>query len=495
MIVGRFLARLRAIWRLLRFTPFDSSTPVGRGQERNRRLVLATASAGIARVASIPATLVTLPLVVRYLGPERFGMWVTLTSLIAILTFVDLGLGNGLLNAIAGADAQDDKKAALAYVSGSFFSLLCLASFLGASFALIYPHVPWHELLNVSTPGARAEAGPAVAISVICFLVSMPLGLAQKVYMGYQDSFIASLWTLAGTLLGLLGVVIGVGLEAEFPWLLLAFVGGPVTTVLLSSLHLFAVQRPWLRPRVTAINGTAVRRLMGIGAMFFVLGLAGAIGFQSDNLVIAQILGSREVGQYAVPSKVFFFIPTLIGLGLAPLWPAYREAIIRGETEWVQRTFKRSVKLSILVSGLLTLVIVVFGRDLVQMWTGGTIRPSLGLLVGLGLWSIVCSVSLPIAMLLNGMNAVRFQIIAASTMAVSNILLSIALVDLIGVAGAAYGSVISQFLCVLVPSTRYLRRFFEPDNGHASRQVLQWMGVPAIMDRWNMKSKERVTDG
>ncbi len=491
----RLRARITAILGYVRFTSFDSTTTEGRSRERNRRLVLATASSGIARAVSLGATLVTIPLTFRYLGPERFGLWATLSSLIAILTFVDLGLGNGLLNAIAEADGRNDRKAALAYVSGSFFSLLSLALLLGASFALIYPHIRWEGLFNVSTPIAKAEAGPAVAVFVGCFLATMPLSVGQKVHMGLQDGFIAGVWTGAGALLGLLGVVAGVYVKAELPWLVLAVAGGPVLAALIGSLHLFLVQRPWLRPRISSVTRKAMHRVMGMGMMFFFLGLAGAVGYQSDNLVIAQLLGAAAVSQYAVPMKVFFFVPTLLGLVLAPLWPAYREAITRGEMDWVLRTFRRSVKLSVLVTTPPTLVLVLVGRDVIQLVAGDEIQPSLGLLLGLALWALLCSVSFPIAMLLNGMNAVKFQIVAASTMGVSNILVSVVLVHLVGVPGAVYGSVVTQFLCVVIPATLYLRRFFEAVNRDSAQAKLHWADVPSLSNRWSTRSSESPTVG
>lgn len=480
-------SKVARLLRLLRLTPFDPLTREGRSQERNRRIVLATASSGIARMVSLAVTLITIPLTVRYLGSDRFGLWATLTSLIALLTFVDLGMGNGLLNALAAADGEDDRDAAREYVSGSFFTLLGLAVVLAAAFAVVYPHIRWDALFNVSTPVARAEAGPAAAVFIGCFLATLPLGLAQKVYMGYQDSFVASMWTGGGGLVGLLGVVIAMSVGAGLPWLLLAVAGGPVLASLFGCLHLFAFQRPWLRPRIASVTAKALRRVMGSGTMFLVLGIAGTIGFYADNLVIAQMLGADEVTQYAVPMKVFFFVPIMLGLVLAPLWPAYREALTRGEVDWVQRTFKRSIKLGVAVVALPTLALMLIGRDVIQLWAGAEIQPSLNLLLGLGLWAMVFSISLPVAMLLNGMNAVKFQIVCATAMALTNIGLSIVLVRLIGISGAVYGSAIAQFCFVLIPSFFYLRRFLG-SPGRVTSEDRHGADVFRLKSPWDVTS-------
>jgi len=64
------------------------------------------------------------------------------------------------------------------------------------------------------------------------------------------------------------------------------------------------------------------------------------------------------------------------------------------------------------------------------------------------------------AMLLNGMNAIGIQVVCASMMAVSNILLSIFLVQKIGVAGPIYGTVIAWTLFNLIPLLIYIPRMF-----------------------------------
>ena len=94
-------AELRAsIVRLLsivRSTSFDTSDAVGRSKERYRRVFFTTTTSAIARVVQIVASLLTVPLTLRYLGPELYGLWLTMSSVMAMFAFADLGVGNGLL--------------------------------------------------------------------------------------------------------------------------------------------------------------------------------------------------------------------------------------------------------------------------------------------------------------------------------------------------------------------------------------------------------------
>ena len=80
------------------------------------------------------------------------------------------------------------------------------------------------------------------------------------------------------------------------------------------------------------------------------------------------------------------------------------------------------------------------------------------LLVGLGTWTIMNTLNGPFAMLLNGANVVGFQAACSTLMAIANVAISIYLVQRIGVSGAVYGSVISQFFLVLIPQLWYVPR-------------------------------------
>ena len=121
----------------------DTSTPEGRGLDRFRRAGLSAAAGAAARLVNVATALISVPLTIRYLGGERYGLWMTISSATTMLTFVDLGLGNGLLNVIADASGRGDRAAAKTAVSSSVFLLGLVALGSGALFGFVYPWVDW----------------------------------------------------------------------------------------------------------------------------------------------------------------------------------------------------------------------------------------------------------------------------------------------------------------------------------------------------------------
>jgi O-antigen/teichoic acid export membrane protein len=145
---------------------------------------------------------------------------------------------------------------------------------------------------------------------------------------------------------------------------------------------------------------------------------------------------------------------------IAPLWPAYGEALERRDLSWIRNTLYRSLILvgaiSIGLGGVLALV----GAKLIALWVGPQIHPSPLLLGSLAVWGVVSAVSSAVAMFLNGISVVRFQVILSLIGASINILISVYLTRRVGIPGVVLGSIVSQIAIGLIPYYLYVRRYF-----------------------------------
>jgi len=420
-------------------------------------VLTALASAG-AKGINVLTLLVSVPLALRYLGTERFGLWMTISSVIAVLGFADLGIGNGLLNAVSEANGRDDRETAKKYVSSAFFMLSGVAAVLAVLFAASYRLLPWKDIFNVTSPLAVSEAGPSMAVFIGCFLLNIPLGIVQKLQIGYQEGYVSSLWQGAGNLLGLCGVLLAIGLKLGLPWIVLAFAGAPILAALWNSYFQFKRRRPWLLPAWSLVDREAVRRVLKLGVLYFVLQVAVAVAFSTDNIVIAQLLGPAAVSEYAVSWRVFSIAPMILGFFLMPLWPAYGESIARGDWVWTKRTLVRSLKLTASATALYSLGLVLFGRPIIKIWAGPEVVPSLALLLGLGVWTVFSTSGTAVAMFLNGCNRIGFQAVTGILMAVAALAAKIAFGKTMGLPGIIWGTLAAYAAFIVLPFAVYLPR-------------------------------------
>jgi O-antigen/teichoic acid export membrane protein len=453
-----------------------SQISLARSRDRYRRAAFTTLTAFGARAVGLVTMLVSVPIVLRHVGAEQFGLWVAITSLMTALSFTDLGLGNGLINAIAESNGRDDRPAARAYVSNALALLLCVAILAAVVFIALGQAVRWGNVFNVSTPRAADQASTAIEVLFACLLIGLPLGLVQRIQLGYQEAFWSNLWVASGSVLSLGAIVVVVHLHAGLTWLVAATVGTPLVPSFLNGLILFGRQRSWLRPRITDLRAAICNRLLKIGLAFFVLQLSAAFAYQSDALIVSRVLGAAEVPQFAVPMRAFLVLQVGLALVFSPLWPAYSESITRGDVAWAERTLRRSLVLCVGIGVPASIVLALLSTRLIRLWVGDSVHPSTLLLVGLAAWAVVASFSSGLAMFLNGANLVGVQAVLAGVMAVANVVLSVVLTRAIGVSGVIYGSLIAQIAFILIPlacvASRLLARL-------RSRALVR---VPVVLD-------------
>lgn len=434
-----------------RRVPADASTPTGRSRERFRRIGLTTATSIAARGIGFVTSLITVPLTLHYLGTERYGLWATLSSIIALASFADLGLGNGLLNALAGAHGRDDRDTAAREVSTAVILLFTVAATLGVAFLLAYPHIDWARVYNVTSPEAGAEAGPATAAFIGCILANLPLGVVARIRQGYQEGYRTSVFDAAGNILGLLLVLLAIHFRAPLVWLVLAMAGAPVIANLTHTAVLFGHDRPWLRVSPVRFDRRTATRLLHHGGLFFVLQVAATFASAPDNVIIAQTLGPTSVAQYAVVAKLFSVSVLLSDVALAPLWPAYGEAMARGDLPWVRHTLARSVQVAAGASILFALALVVAGNEILARWVGPGFGAPLALRLGFATWVIVATMGMTVAMYLNAANLMRVQAACAMAWVPASVVLKVVLVTHWGLAGVPWAMVVAYLTLAAVP--------------------------------------------
>lgn len=418
------------------------------------------------------ASLITIPLTLHYLGTERFGLWMTISAVIALASFADLGIGLGVLNTIASASGKDDLDRIRHSISSGFAVLTLIAGTLFTIFSISYHFISWANLFRVSSVRAGAEAGPAMIAFAICFAFNIPLGITQNVQLGLQEGFRTNLWQLCANGFSVIGIVLAVHFHFGVPGIVLAFAGAPVLGSGLNAFFFFGFKRRDLLPRWRNVSPQIISNIIHLGGMFFLIQIVITFSFSTDNLIIARALGAASVGPYAIPQRMFSLISVVIFTMVTPLWPAYGEAVSRGDMHWVRRTLSLTMLTVFSGSVIAAATLLVSARYILHIWVGPSIHPAFMLLLGLAIWEVVRACTGTLQMFLNGAGFMRFQ-------AVTHIIFGMACVTAkfwsakhYGVQGVPWAGVITYALLILLPAAwltpRLLRRMA---NASASQLV------------------------
>jgi O-antigen/teichoic acid export membrane protein len=445
---------------IIRFKPFDMSTVEGRSKERLRRVFWTASTSVMAKSANTLSMLIAIPIILNYLGSERFGLYMAISSIIIFLGFADLGIGNVVLNLISESKGKNDVEGAKKNVSSAFFMLVYVAIGLTFIFFIIYPHARWAQFFNASSEVAKQEVGPAVIIFVICYLLNVPISIIPRIQMGYQEGYLSSIWQAISHLIGLGGIFAIIYLKGGLPWLVLSFASVPIIGNLLNGIGLFVFQRSWLIPRWKCVSTLISKKIISIGFLFLILQVTYAIVYFVDNIIIAKVLGPEAVTNYAVPVRLFMIVPTILHIILGPLWPAYGEAYAQGDIQWMKTTVMKAILITSAGCAFASVLLISFGEKILLIWVGNDVIFSLPLMVSLSLWMTLSSVTTAMAIFLNAINKIRFRAIFSLFMAFFSTLAKIVLVGRIGLQGIVWANIMACILFMLIPYAIYIAQLF-----------------------------------
>ncbi len=424
-----------------------------------RRAALTTLASGVAKAIALLASLISVPLTYRYLGPERYGIWMVLISIIGAMGFADLGIGNGLVNAVSEAYGKDDRRLAREHVSSAIVLMLCIAAVMTLVGAASYPFLPWMRLLNVKSQAVAAEGARAFLVLYASFVVNIPLGVIGRVQLGLQKGYTSQLVGAFGGLLSLGAMVVVIVLHGNLVWLVFASVFAGIAATMFNGWILIR-EDPWLAPSWRDYRASSAHKIFRLGIMFFVLQCAVAISYTSDNIVIAQILGAAAVAVYAVQQKLFSSVSSIVGMAIGPLWPAYQEAISRGDVAWVRRVFFGSLRTVLAITIPVCIVLEIAGPWILRVAVGKSFHAPTSLLIVLAVWCVVNSVSMVVSIFLNGAGILRQQMFVAVAVSLINLALSVYFTLRLGVMGVCLGSIVSQLLIALPIYSWVIRQHF-----------------------------------
>ncbi len=421
-----------------------------RGQERIWRAGLTGFTTLLLHGGRLTAGLVSIPLTAQYLGTERFGLWLTLSTFLTWVGIADLGLSNILMNAVAAADGQEDQQQAKEAVSSAFWLMVAVALIVMAIFLIIHPLVNWQRVYNVTSLPAKADAKDATLIIMIFFILRLPLSIPSRIYAAYQEGYLYEVWNGLISLISVLVLYLFIKLQVNLSLLLIGFFGPQILGDVIAGIHLFGFRRKGLSPKLQNFNLQTSKWLLANGGKLWIAQISSILIFQTDFIVISQLFGAFAVASYGVTWKLYNVMLFPQSAFLKGLWPAYSEAFSRGDILWIIKTFKKSVFISFFWALFTGIVLLVLSPYIIKSWVGNDAIPGLSLLLAMGFNTLLIAIAQCIAMLINGLGDINVQALVSPISAISNLSLSVLLGQLIGLSGVTWATGICTLIFSLV---------------------------------------------
>ncbi len=393
---------------------------------------------GVEYAFRIGLGLAVIPVVLHRVGADVYGVWVAISTVLAVGSMADLGVRTEVTRRVAAAWGAGDREGAKRSTrEGSAIlvatgGLLVVLGVVGASTisAWVFPRgVPG------VTPGEIDEL-------IRACVVLLGLGLVADghfaVLRGVQrtdlESICRTVGEVSGSLVTILWVLSGGGL-----WAL--FTGAAV------QLGADYAGRAWATHRVAPGIGFGVVRPRNLRVWLAASGLlvtaqvSEVIDVQWDKLVLARYVGAPASAAYNVGTTLVGQAKVLALLPLVPLVAAAAE-LAATRPERLDRIYRRLGTASFAVGAVVLGAVVVFAPTFIRLWLGSPGLPGAALAAQVSAIAIAFNL-LPAPLVMREIGSGRMGAPAAGAIAnvVTNGVVSFLLTRLIGFDGALYGSI------------------------------------------------------
>ncbi|HVW15133.1 MAG TPA: oligosaccharide flippase family protein [Mucilaginibacter sp.] len=415
----------------------------GAGHERTVRIKKNIAWSFLIKGASVLISYLLVPLTLHYINNLQYGIWITISSLVAWTSTFDIGLGNGLRNKLAHSNALNDNENNVKYVSTTYAMLFIIGASIFLVFLIAGSFFNWNQLLNI--PGEITYSiWPVIVITMGTFCIQFVLQLVNSILTATHDPFKSSLILLFCQFLTLVTVfILTKTTQGSLMILVIAATGAPVLVFLVANIYLFGTSLKSLKPRLSAIDFSSAKSLLNVGGVFFIIQVGALILYETDNIVIAKTLGPADVTIFNIAFKYFSILTVVLAIVMTPYWSAFTDAYAKKDMDWIRNSMKKMRRLWFYAT-IAALVLCGISNIVYKLWVGASISfwisLSLAINVSVQTWQIIHSY------MLNGVGKLRVQLVLVVIAGILNIPLSVILIGQIGIPGTVVANIVLQLL-------------------------------------------------
>lgn len=322
---------------------------------------------------SLLVSLFTMPAYMNYFHNQQIlGVWFTVLSIVTWILNFDLGIGNGLRNKLTFALAKGDKKEAKVLISSSYFSVGVIVIFISFFGSICLSFVNWNLFFNISEKLISNDILLNVVVfSFIGILIQFFLRLISSILYALQLSSANNFLLLITSLMQLCFALIAPikSPEENIVMFSKAYIVCSNLPLLIASLCVFCGPMKECVPNLKFVDKSRIKSILSLGGLFFLCQILYMIIANTNEFFISKFTGPNNVVDYQIYNKLFTLGSTLFMLALTPLWSAISKSIAENDYQWLDKTYKRMIKLSFLVI-LVEFILIFFLQFIVDIWLG-----------------------------------------------------------------------------------------------------------------------------
>lgn len=406
------------------------------------------------------------PLSLEYLGAVKFGIFLTLLSIVDWFLSFDIGIGLGLRNKFGESVALDDNQKAVHYVSTAYFVLGAVVVVVTIVLLILNFFVPWTGWLNIA-PELTKEVEILGAIIIVSFGIRFIAGNIYEIFYALQKMAYVEFFSLL-TKASFLFLILLIPLIVPESLLLFGTARSLTFAMVPLLVGLFYFRRKFnsYRPSFKYVKLAYFKDLFSLGIKFFLIQMAMLVIHQTNNILIASFVSLEGVPQYEAAYKYLSVFMMLFVILNNQLWPSNIEAYAKGDFIWMKKSMWTVLKIWIATLFIIS-VMVIISPFIYKFW----LQENLAIPIAI---SITVAISICLTtwvnifnIVLNGTGRIKLQMYAWIFAALINIPASLFFVKVLdyGVVGIVLGTIVSLVPVAIVSPIQVYKILSQKDCG------------------------------
>jgi len=385
-------------------------------------------SGSASTIVNIAVTAVSYPLYLHFLGYEKYGVWLVLTTVLTFASLGNLGIGSAVMKLVAEEYGHGDILGVQRYITTAI-AVLFISGAIVLTVLLIFRN-PIVSAFKLDEGNRQMVLWLIPYIGVLCiysFIVQVfdatLSGLGRMDKSNYISTFSQIVQVATSGIL----LSFGSGVKGML-------IGSIVYNVTIHLLTIYCIGRIvhvsfW---NIGNINRVYLYRLFQFGGTIFSGSLINMFFSPFNKLMLSRYVGVAALPVYEIAYTGSMRVRSLVESGLRALVPkiSYLSAELNNQaTNKILEIYRRSMKLIFVFGAPLFLVLLVSSPFLLKIWLGGKFVETLPgnfqlMLVG----SFLSLLSVPAYYTFMGINKVGYCLISQLIQSVSNVIIVIAIV-------------------------------------------------------------------
>jgi O-antigen/teichoic acid export membrane protein len=320
----------------------------------------------LGQVAPLGAAIIAIPVLIRALGTDRFGILTIAWVVIGYFSLFDLGLGRALTQLVARElGTPRGRDAAYAVVWTSLALMLALGLVGGLALAALGSWLV-HDMLRIP-PSLQDESQVAFYLLATTVPVVITASGLRGLLEAHQRFGLSNAIRAPLGISNFIGPLLVLPFSSSMVSVVLVLVLSRVLTWLAYLLACFHVM-PVLRKGFT-FEQSAVWPLLRFGGWITVSNIVGPIMVYVDRLLIGALKSVAAVAYFATPYEMVTRLWVIPGAMAGVLFPAFSTSFVQDRSRTAS-LFGRGVKYVFLILFPVTLIIVTFAHEGLALWLG-----------------------------------------------------------------------------------------------------------------------------